>query len=268
MSEGLRFNEGKTRHDLVPAFAQEQYARVLTKGAQKYAERNWEKGMPWSKILSSLERHLYAVKKGEDFDKETGLLHSAHIMCNAAFLTEYYKIYPQGDDRVLPYLTQKRVGIDIDDVLADFIGEFCNRFNLPEAEFWEFDAGFAEHYKEILEDENFYANLKTKLSPKDMQFEPVVYITSRLPEVQAITEEWLFEKNRYPFAPLIFANDKLAACKEHKVDVFIDDKFSTFAHLNRNGVLCYLFDAPHNRKVNVGHKRITKDTINDVIWNF
>ena len=33
--QGLTFNEGKTRHDLVPAFAQEQYAKVLTKGAEK-----------------------------------------------------------------------------------------------------------------------------------------------------------------------------------------------------------------------------------------
>lgn len=42
MSEdkGLRLNQGKTRHDLVPAFAQEQYAKVLTKGSEKYAERN------------------------------------------------------------------------------------------------------------------------------------------------------------------------------------------------------------------------------------
>ena len=67
--EGLRFNEGKTRHDLVPAFAQEQYAKVLTKGAEKYAERNWEKGMAWSKVLSSLKRHILAFEKGEDFDK-------------------------------------------------------------------------------------------------------------------------------------------------------------------------------------------------------
>lgn len=37
--KGLRFNHGKTRHDLVPVFAQEQYARVLTKGSEKYAER-------------------------------------------------------------------------------------------------------------------------------------------------------------------------------------------------------------------------------------
>ena len=67
---GLRFNQGKTRYDLVPAFAQEQYARVLTRGAEKYAERNWEKGMTWSKVLASLERHLAAIKRGEDYESD------------------------------------------------------------------------------------------------------------------------------------------------------------------------------------------------------
>lgn len=38
--EGKRFNKGKTRHDLAPAFAQEQYAKVLTMGAEKYVEYN------------------------------------------------------------------------------------------------------------------------------------------------------------------------------------------------------------------------------------
>lgn len=101
---GKRFNQGKTRYDLVPAFAQEQYAQVLTKGAEKYGDSNWRKGMRWSIILASLERHLAAIKKGEDYDEETGLYHSAHIMCNAGFLTEYYKIHPQGDDRIVQSL--------------------------------------------------------------------------------------------------------------------------------------------------------------------
>ena len=59
---GKRFNEGKTRHDLTPPFAQEQYAKVLTMGANKYGDWNWQNGMPWSTILASLERHLQAIK--------------------------------------------------------------------------------------------------------------------------------------------------------------------------------------------------------------
>lgn len=53
--KGLRYNQGKARHDLVPSFAQEQYALVLTKGSEKYEERNWERGMKWIDILSRLK---------------------------------------------------------------------------------------------------------------------------------------------------------------------------------------------------------------------
>ena len=148
MSEdkGLRFNAGKTRYDLVPAFAQEQYAKVLTKGAEKYAERNWENGMKWSKVTASLKRHLAAYEAGEDYDKETGLLHAAHIMCNAAFLTEYYKIYPQGDDRPHNYLRRAKIGLDIDEVLADWVGHWTKHHGLEVPETWNFDRNIKEKF--------------------------------------------------------------------------------------------------------------------------
>lgn len=257
---GLRHNEGKTRYDLVPAFAQEQYARVLTKGAEKYAPRNWERGMPWSKVLASLERHLYAIKHGEDHDVESGLLHSAHVMCNAAFLTEYYKIFPQGDDRVPGYYTQKRIGMDIDDVLASFLPAYCRRFDIEVPINWMFDADFRRKY-ESLED-HFFENLASIVHPADMEFEPVVYITNRRDDLLEATQTWLFENNNYPVAPVIITKDKVAAAKRFELDVFVDDKFDNFLKLNQAGILCYLFDAPHNQKYNVGHKRITRETIN------
>lgn len=265
MSEGLRFNEGKTRHDLVPAFAQEQYAKVLTLGAQKYAERNWEKGMAWSKVMASLMRHTQAIMRGEDYDKESGLLHSAHVMCNAAFLTEYYKIYPQGDDRPHHYYSQFRIGTDIDDVLCDFIGAYCERYGLEKPKFWDFDPMFWERYQELADDEQFWLSLKTITTPQDLLFQPVVYITSRPESLRNFTERWLFEVNKYPVAPVVFTSDKLTACREHKVDRFIDDKYATFVNLNKNKVLCYLFDACHNEYVDVGFRRVNRDTLTKVL---
>ena len=38
---GLRYNEGKNRLDLIPAFAYKKIGDVFTKGAQKYAPNNW-----------------------------------------------------------------------------------------------------------------------------------------------------------------------------------------------------------------------------------
>ena len=38
--KGLRFNEGKTRKDLLPNFAITEMSKVLTAGSLKYADRN------------------------------------------------------------------------------------------------------------------------------------------------------------------------------------------------------------------------------------
>lgn len=263
MSEdkGLRFNQGKTRYDLVPNFAQEQYAKVLTKGSEKYAERNWELGMKWSKVLASLKRHIAAFENGEDYDKETGLLHMAHVMCNAAFLTEYYKIYPQGDDRPHNYLNKPKIGLDIDEVLADFTGGWAKVHGVDERpECWAYHRGMGEEFKKMKEQgilDNFYLNLEPKISPNDIPFEPHCYVTSR-PVDTKITEEWL-EKNKFPGSKVItvgLGESKIEALKNAGVDIFVDDAFHNFVELNRNGICCYLLDAPHNRRYEVGHKRI------------
>jgi len=130
--------------------------------------------MKWSKVLSSLERHLQAIKRGEDFDKETGLLHSAHVMCNAAFLTEYYKIYPQGDDRPHKYLNEPKIGLDIDEVLCDFVGGCIEKF--PEmtdrSVYWN-DPHIAMNWKSIMDDEAFWLNLKPRVTHDLLKFSPL-----------------------------------------------------------------------------------------------
>jgi uncharacterized HAD superfamily protein len=55
---------------------------------------------------------------------------------------------------------------------------------------------------------------------------------------------------------VIQTTDKIEVAKEMKLDIFVDDKFETFVAMNNAGILCYLFDAPHNRKHDVGFKRI------------
>ena len=256
---GLRHNAGKTRHDLVPAFAQEQYARVLTFGALKYEERNWEKGMPWSKVLASLERHLQAVKNGEDFDPETGLLHSAHIMCNAAFLTQYFKTYPQGDDRPHGYLTQAKIGLDIDEVLADFVGAFLQHHGTDrDAPVYWNDHDFVERFDEVKDNYKFWVHkIKPKIHPDAIPFEPCCYITSR-PIPESWTREWL-RNHGFPHAPIYTVghnHSKVEVAKQSGIDIFVDDRYENFVELNNAGVCTYLFDAPHNARYQVGYKRI------------
>jgi hypothetical protein len=99
-TRGLRYNKGKRRFDLIPPDALAVLADVLTVGSEKYAERNWEAGMPYKDALGSLERHLQAWKAGEDNDPESGLPHLAHVMCNAMFILTWQLRDIGEDDRV------------------------------------------------------------------------------------------------------------------------------------------------------------------------
>jgi hypothetical protein len=94
----FRTNENKLRYDLCPAIAQREYAKVWTEGLKKYPARNWEKGFLFSEVIASAMRHLEAMRLGEMIDKESGLLHSAHLMANAAMLTEFHFTHPELND--------------------------------------------------------------------------------------------------------------------------------------------------------------------------
>lgn len=255
MEQGLRYNEGKTRYDLLPVFAIDQLARNMTSGAKKYAERNWEKGMNWTTVLASLKRHLAEWEAGNDYDPEDGQLLMAKVMTNAAFITEYYKIAPQYDDRPHKYLKHRNIGLDIDEVLADWTKAWCDKFGMEQPEFWKFDRNAIERFGSL--DEDFWLNIPVKTPPSAIPFEPKCYITSR-PIPAELTIKWL-DKNGFPAVPVIEVgvnSSKVKAAKDNDIDVFVDDKFDNFVELNSNGVLCYLFDAPHNRRYDVGFKRI------------
>ncbi len=114
---GLRYNEGKLPYDLIPFEAEEGLARVLAHGAKKYAARNWEKGMDWSIPYGAMRRHQAAWWNGEKIDKESGLPHMAHILCNAAFLLAYEQRQVGTDDR--PVELPKSSAAKIEDGLKD-----------------------------------------------------------------------------------------------------------------------------------------------------
>lgn len=86
-NRGSRFNNGKTRYDLLNWESLEGLAKVLEFGAQKYSAHNWQKGLPVTEILASLLRHVAAIQNGEILDPETNLPHADHIQCNAMFLS-------------------------------------------------------------------------------------------------------------------------------------------------------------------------------------
>jgi hypothetical protein len=105
---GMRKNGGKNRVELIPPSWVLADGEVLTVGALKYADRNWEKGLPFSVCIGSLLRHALALASGEDRDPETGKPHAAHVRVNAGFLLTYMERIAAGtlpaslDDRVKP----------------------------------------------------------------------------------------------------------------------------------------------------------------------
>jgi hypothetical protein len=85
----MKFDHDKPRYDLLPPVAIDEMAKVMTFGAKKYEPNSWRNvANAESRYLAAALRHAFAIARGEINDPETGLPHAAHLMCDAAFLTE------------------------------------------------------------------------------------------------------------------------------------------------------------------------------------
>lgn len=259
--KALRYDEGKPRHDLIPSWSLNELAKIYKMGAEKYAPNNWRKGMKWSRVIGSLKRHLNSIEQGEDIDEESKLLHAAHVVWNAITLLEYYKIYPQGDDRQHSYLSRNKIGLDIDEVLCDFVQGWHEKWGIDaNPDRWNYDVEMGKRFKEMKENETldeFYLSLKPKTSPSEIPFEPHCYVTSR-PISTEITQKWL-EIYKFPMVPIYtvpVGTSKVEVIKGSELDIFVDDRFENFTELNNAGICTYLFNAAHNQRYNVGYKRI------------
>ena len=181
---GFRLNKGKLSYDLVEPHAYRDFVEVLTDGANKYFDRNWENGLSWTSVLASLKRHIQAIELGEDYDPESGRLHIAHAACNVHFLNAFYYTFPQGDDRPKRYLKLPKIGLDIDGVLADWTTAWSELYPdvLSEPNSWYLDRKVGKRFKQMLENNtlsDFYINnVKPLIMPVDLPFIPHCYITS------------------------------------------------------------------------------------------
>ena len=99
MDYGHKNDAHKLPHHLIAPEIQDALAAVLAFGAAKYAPRNWEKGMNWSRAFSAMMRHMWAWWRGEDMDQETGMSHLWHAACCVMFLVAYEARGMGVDDR-------------------------------------------------------------------------------------------------------------------------------------------------------------------------
>lgn len=98
---GLRFDNGKSRVDLIPAEFILALGQHFGAGAKKYAEHNWAKGMSWSRCYACAQRHMLAFWNGEDIDGETGSPHVIAAAWNMCALHWYANHGVGNDDRFI-----------------------------------------------------------------------------------------------------------------------------------------------------------------------
>jgi hypothetical protein len=97
--EGRKDDTGKDPWDLLPWDAVREVVKVLAFGAKKYAPRNWEKGMAYSRLYAATMRHMIAWWDGERSDPETGFSHLSHAGCCVLFLLAFELRGIGSDDR-------------------------------------------------------------------------------------------------------------------------------------------------------------------------
>lgn len=92
MKKGLKYDKGKDRWDLLPWSEVKDVVKVMTFGAKKYGDNNWqqvERGK--SRYFAAFMRHFTDWLEGERYDKESGLHHLAHAATCLIFVLWFDK---------------------------------------------------------------------------------------------------------------------------------------------------------------------------------
>jgi len=89
---GVKYDVGKLRWDLLPFEIIQEVVKVLTYGAQKYEDDNWKKVKnARRRYFAACCRHIVDWWLGEEKDPETGCHHLAHAICDLIFLIWFDK---------------------------------------------------------------------------------------------------------------------------------------------------------------------------------
>jgi len=278
--KGRRYNKGKLRYELMSAVALEEIAKVYTNGAEKYTDydedgnmtydgsNNWRNGLLWMDCIASAKRHIEKFVKGTDIDLETNTLHLANACWNLMTILDFYKSFPQGDNRIKSFLKLPKIGCDLDGLIINWTGAWSKLYpeisSAPNS--WYLDRKIEERFNVMSKAgtlDDFYLNIEPLIKATDLPFEPHCYITSR-PVSKEISEIWL-DKHGFPAKPVYSIDvrqSKVDVAKNAGVEIFIDDSFENFVELNNGGIFTYLYTQPWNVKYDVGHMRL--NSLNDL----
>ena len=87
LGDGRKDDTGKLRWDLLPLQEVGEVVKVLTSGAVKYGDNNWQRVPGFRRrYFAAAFRHFVAWWLGETHDLKTGYHHLAHACCSLLFL--------------------------------------------------------------------------------------------------------------------------------------------------------------------------------------
>ena len=88
------------RFSLLPWDILWEVSELFAIGAEKYSDRNWEKGYDWSLSYEALMRHLTQWWQfREDYDDQTKCHHVTSVIFHAMALLRFAREFPELDDR-------------------------------------------------------------------------------------------------------------------------------------------------------------------------
>ena len=95
--------EGKGWYHCISPFMEDRLAKWLELGGRKYGERNWERGMPFSRFVDSAKRHLakFAMGLGDED-------HLAAIIFNIQAIIHFQELGRKDLDDMPHYLSGVR----------------------------------------------------------------------------------------------------------------------------------------------------------------
>lgn len=100
MDHDGKLDKGKLDYSLLPPLALEELTKVMMMGKDKYGRNTWQKLPDWrNRYFAALQRHLWAWKKGEEIDPESGLSHLSHVLTNAAFMSELERKEKESEEK-------------------------------------------------------------------------------------------------------------------------------------------------------------------------
>ncbi|MDV2884017.1 hypothetical protein RYX45_02400 [Alkalihalophilus pseudofirmus] len=162
--------------------------------------------------------------------------------------------------------TKKRFGLDIDGTVTDpntFVPHLNKHFKqsltlddltqydltsilkISEKEFWDW---MTKHEGTIYSEAKLAPYAENILHNWSRQHD-LIYITARRQHLDEITKDW-FVSNQVPFdhIELVGKHDKLDAVREHKLDIFFEDKHDNAVMIAEEfNIPVILMDTPYNR---------------------